>query len=103
MNYSSFHSLYTLCSIMLLLNDYFLLCGILDNNECSLGSHNCEQVCDNIDGGFLCSCYDGFNLTENRHSCEIVGESPSALGAASTLPWLLILIVQNSCIYIYRN
>ena len=31
---------------------------------------NCSQVCTNTEGGFTCSCRDGYTLGENGTSCE---------------------------------
>ena len=45
-----------------------------DINECSSGTHNCSQVCVNNDGGFSCSCYEGYRLGNDRISCEGKGE-----------------------------
>ncbi|VEL17994.1 unnamed protein product, partial [Protopolystoma xenopodis] len=35
----------------------------LDINECIEGTHNCEQICTNTDGSFLCSCEPGFKIS----------------------------------------
>ena len=45
-----------------------------DINECSSGTHNCSQVCVNNDGGFSCSCYEGYRLGNDMISCEGKGE-----------------------------
>ena len=52
----------------------------IDDNECTLGSHNChsQAICLNIDGGFECLCVDGYlgNGTAcegtHRHYCFVV-------------------------------
>ena len=31
---------------------------------------NCSQVCTNTEGGFTCSCRDGYTLGEDGTSCE---------------------------------
>ena len=44
----------------------------LDINECSINSDNCDQLCTNTEGGFNCSCNDGFLLQSDMRSC--IGE-----------------------------
>ena len=44
----------------------------LDINECSRNSDNCDQLCTNTEGGFNCSCNDGFILQFDMSSC--IGE-----------------------------
>ena len=34
------------------------------------GSNPCDQICTVIDGGFECSCIEGFVLESNGRSCE---------------------------------
>ena len=45
-----------------------LLCS--DTDECASGLDNCDQVCSNDNGGFSCSCLDGFQLLNNSRTCE---------------------------------
>ena len=42
----------------------------VDINECLLNMDNCSQVCTNTEGGFACSCGDGYTLGEDGTSCE---------------------------------
>lgn len=43
---------------------------ITDVDECAVGTHNCDDNCNNIDGGFLCSCMlSGYVLHMNGASC----------------------------------
>ena len=42
----------------------------LDINECIANTNNCSQVCVNNDGGFTCSCKEGYRLANDRISCE---------------------------------
>ena len=42
---------------------------ILEIDECSDGSHNCEHNCRNTTGSFVCSCFTGYSLTANGFSC----------------------------------
>ena len=37
----------------------------IDNNECTMGTDNCEQNCTNTVGSYNCSCNTGYNLTGN--------------------------------------
>ena len=30
----------------------------------------CEGVCENFVGTYECSCGDGYDLNENKHSCD---------------------------------
>ena len=39
----------------------------LDINECGTGV--CPQYCTNSEGGFQCSCYDGYQLSTDKISC----------------------------------
>jgi len=38
--------------------------------ECQDGLHNCSQVCIEIQGGFTCSCYGGYELSKDGVSCK---------------------------------
>ena len=43
----------------------------LEIDECqSNESNNCEQVCVNVPGSFLCECRDGYKLNSDGKSCE---------------------------------
>ena len=41
-----------------------------DTDECSVGTHNCSQVCINTAGGFNCECYNGFILDTDGVTCN---------------------------------
>ena len=38
-------------------------------NECVSGTSECEQVCNNMESSYTCSCYSGYKLAEDGHSC----------------------------------
>ncbi len=40
----------------------------LDIDECEEGSHNCMDLCVNLQGGFECACRQGYTLI-NSTSC----------------------------------
>lgn len=40
----------------------------IDINEClDIHLHSCDQICSNIEGGYVCSCRQGF---QRKASCE---------------------------------
>lgn len=36
----------------------------VDINECANGDNLCNQYCNNTDGSYVCSCYDGYTLSD---------------------------------------
>lgn len=57
-------------SIQVYVNNYTAHC-ITDIDECATGLHNCEHICAyNTEGGFICTCNDGYVLSEDGHTCE---------------------------------
>ena len=42
----------------------------VEDNECTLETDNCEQVCVNTDGGFRCECNSGFVLNSDQATCS---------------------------------
>ena len=62
---------------MLLLYSYIIiqnetnllvLCTI-DIDECTAGTHQCAQNCQNTIGSYICSCNDGYTLGDNGRDC----------------------------------
>ena len=51
----------------------------LDVNECIDGSNNCEQVCENTEGSFSCSCNSGFTLASDGRSCTADPVEPDGI------------------------
>jgi len=41
-----------------------------DIGECLVGTHNCSQLCVELDGGFECDCSDGYELIDDEVTCE---------------------------------
>ena len=46
---------------------YRLVFKRADINECELGTDNCEQICEDVEGTFQCNCRQGFS----RNSVDI--------------------------------
>ena len=43
---------------------------VADVDECSLGSHLCNQLCHNTNGNYRCSCREGYKLGADGRTCE---------------------------------
>ena len=56
------------CSKMLLII-WNYVCSLADINECLTDNGGCEQICNNTEGSFSCSCDSGYNLDSNRLNC----------------------------------
>ena len=41
-----------------------------DIDECSEGSHMCDQICHNSVGSYACSCHSGYRLDRNGLTCN---------------------------------
>ena len=41
-----------------------------DVDECTEGTHQCQQVCQNTIGSYTCGCNDGFILDTDGRSCN---------------------------------
>ena len=42
---------------------------ISDNDECTLGTDECNQICSNTDGSYNCFCKTGYELELDGHTC----------------------------------
>ena len=80
------------------------LCILIDGDECTTGSHNCQHNCHNTLGSYFCSCQSGYDLNSDGRTCR--GESkrritfhfPSkiSLCPAPCISVLIILFVLNT-------
>lgn len=43
---------------------------IKELDECELQDHGCEHNCVNTLGGYLCSCFLGYELHSDKKTCE---------------------------------
>lgn len=42
----------------------------LDIEECTVGLHNCNQICIELSGGFMCACNTGYELENDNTTCS---------------------------------
>ncbi|KAK2161636.1 hypothetical protein NP493_1568g00016 [Ridgeia piscesae] len=49
--------------------NYGQLC-ITDIDECLTNTGGCAHICTNFDGGFNCSCSEGFKLMNDKKGCK---------------------------------
>ena len=64
--------MYMRMHITILLNNFHTsLINLLpsDINECESNAAGCEHGCTNFDGGYSCTCEDGYALSRDLHSC----------------------------------
>ena len=71
----------------------FLLPNNSDIDECSEGTHVCDQICINNDGSYSCDCESGYTLADG-YTCN--GKYLSTL-AAFTIKRRLFLADINEC------
>ncbi|XP_035688112.1 von Willebrand factor D and EGF domain-containing protein-like [Branchiostoma floridae] len=45
-----------------------------DIDECLVTNHGCENDCENTPGSYTCSCPEGFELKDDRRTCQDVDE-----------------------------
>jgi len=41
----------------------------LDINECLDNNAGCNQICENTNGSYYCSCNSGFEMSSDNHTC----------------------------------
>ena len=43
----------------------------VDIDECGEeGTSNCTQICNNEDGGYSCTCIDGYQIDSDNRTCK---------------------------------
>ena len=56
-------------SIPFLTGFFFYFFFFPDIDECLEGTAKCNQYCHNSDGGYVCSCHQGYTLDSDKHTC----------------------------------
>ena len=59
---------FTLCQISLHYFNPSLL--FKDVNECIEEKGCCDHVCEDTEGSFICSCFEGYSLMEDQARCQ---------------------------------
>ena len=55
--------------LILLLHSIIIYNQLSDMDECTLGINGCNQNCVNTEGTYLCSCFAGYQLGSDNHTC----------------------------------
>ena len=48
--------------------------SLLDIDECSEGTSGCSQLCTNTISSYTCTCDNGYQLTNDNHTCTDIDE-----------------------------
>ena len=44
--------------------------NIIDDHECNITDHGCQQICVNTPGSFYCACLVGYQLNGDNKTCS---------------------------------
>lgn len=47
----------------------------IDRDECIDHNGDCSNICINLLGSYSCACEAGFELKDDKHTCQDIGES----------------------------
>ena len=47
---------------------------LIDIDECNEGTSNCNQICNNTDGSYTCSCLAGYQFEYDIYYCTDIDE-----------------------------
>ena len=51
--------------------DHVILCLCdIDIDECEESTIYCNQMCNNSDGGYFCTCNDGYQIDSDNRTCK---------------------------------
>ncbi|CAD5218412.1 unnamed protein product [Bursaphelenchus okinawaensis] len=82
----------------------FQLEFVKEIDECLSGANKCDQICINQIGGYVCQCYNGYKLHDDRYSCtETCGGVITAFSGVITSPnWPVVYEANMKCIWELR-
>ncbi|XP_060579995.1 mucin-like protein [Ruditapes philippinarum] len=81
------------------MHGYNQICTDID--ECSVvysGPDKCEQSCTNTDGAFMCSCFNGYELNRNGHSCDDIDECSRGIRVCGSTEICVNTLGNSSCL-----
>ena len=75
------------CSGIIHLSKLSMVCTntITDIDECSEGLSGCAHLCANTIGSYACTCEDGYQLSDDDHSCADIDECERANGGCEQI------------------
>ena len=51
-----------------------IIAYLLDVDECTDGISGCSQICINTNGSYTCTCDNGYQLSNDNHTCNDINE-----------------------------
>lgn len=51
-------------------NYYYIRYIDIDSDECLVNNGGCDQECNNYEGGYSCTCEEGFRLDDDNVTCK---------------------------------
>ncbi len=52
-----------------MINLKYFYCYDVDHDECGSNNHDCDHQCHNTQGGYYCSCNNGYKLQQGTTTC----------------------------------
>ncbi|KAI6653400.1 Fibrillin-2-like [Oopsacas minuta] len=65
----------------------------VDIDECSISTDNCQQICTNNNGSFICSCEPGYTLDTDMSTCSGVNKLTSQGILLLAIVLMLLLLI----------
>ena len=85
---------------MLLCGDYTFSFIFSDIDECALGLDDCQQLCSNSQGAYVCSCQPGSMLQSDNRTC-VEGELFSLFGGNILFKTCKLQNEPHLCLYYF--
>ena len=78
------------------------ICLVADINECD-GDNGCNQICENHNGSYSCTCEHGFVLLSDNMTCEGIINKPSMLSFSYFAMLQILMSVRMIMVGVYSN